>query len=51
MFISLLALIDLIVDFYLGWYEMYLDVHFTDGNFRPLRIFFMLRDLRVVLII
>lgn len=51
MFISLLALLDFLMDLYLGWYEMYLDVRFSDGNFIALRIFFMLRDLRVVLII
>lgn len=51
LFISLLAILDLIVDAYLGWYEMYLDARFSDDNFIPLRLFFMLRDIRVVLII
>ena len=49
--VSLMATADLILDYELGWFQMYLSAREDDPHFIYLRLFYILRDTRILLII
>lgn len=51
LFVSVVSLIDFIVDFQFGWFHYYITSGFDDTYFRYVRLFFILRDIRILLII
>ena len=51
LFVSVVSLIDFIVDLQFGWFHYYITSGFDDTYFRYARLFFILRDIRILLII
>jgi hypothetical protein len=49
--VSVISLIDLIIDFYFSWFDKYLAATEENEYFILYRLFFILRDLRILLII
>lgn len=49
--VSFVSLIDLILDFQYNWFRLYLSSKESDAHFIYLRLFFIQRDIRILLII